>query len=50
MTPKKICSISIDDALLKDLDKYAASLSETRSVVIQRAIRELLKKAKKVAK
>lgn len=51
MTVKKIpCSFSIDEALLAELDKYVESLSENRSIVIQRAIRELLAKAKRAAK
>lgn len=41
------CTISLDDTLLAELDKYAATLRETRSVVVQRLIREGLKRAKK---
>jgi len=41
------CTISLDSELLKRLDKYAASLRETRSVVVQRLIREGMKKTKK---
>jgi len=48
MVVKKIpCTISIDEALLAEVDKYAESLSENRSIVIQRFIREGLKKAKR---
>ena len=51
MVAKKIpCSISIDEALLAEVDKYAESLSENRSIVIQRFIREGLKRAKKAEK
>lgn len=47
MVVKKIpCSISIDEALLAEIDAYAESLAESRSTVIQRFIREGLKKAK----
>jgi metal-responsive CopG/Arc/MetJ family transcriptional regulator len=48
MVVKKIpCSISIDEALLAEVDEYAESLGENRSIVIQRFIREGLKRAKK---
>jgi metal-responsive CopG/Arc/MetJ family transcriptional regulator len=40
------CTVSLDDELLKRLDEYAKSLGETRSVVVQRFIREGLKKGK----
>lgn len=41
------CTVSIDSAVLAQLDKYAESLGETRSVVVHRFIREGLKRAKK---
>lgn len=44
---KATCTISIEPALLDALDKYAESLGETRSVVIQRFVREGLKRAPK---
>jgi len=48
MKPTKAAfSISIDADLLAKLDKYAESLGEARSTVIQRFIREGLKKTKK---
>jgi len=48
MVVKKIpCSISIDEALLKRVEQYANSLGESRSTVIQRFIREGLKKAER---
>jgi metal-responsive CopG/Arc/MetJ family transcriptional regulator len=51
MVVKKIpCSISIDEALLAEVDKYAESLSENRSIVIQRFIREGLKRAQRATK
>jgi len=47
-TGKKVpCTVSITDKLLAEVDAYAATLGETRSVVIQRAIRELLARVKK---
>lgn len=41
------CTISIDKELLKKLDEHRKSLGETRSVVIQRFVRESLGKAPK---
>lgn len=45
--PKIPCTVSLDDALIAELDKYADSLGETRSTVVQRAVREFLKRAAK---
>ena len=42
------CTVSLDSELLKRVDAYAKSLRETRSVVVQRAVREMLaREAKK---
>lgn len=48
-TKKMPCTVSISEKLLEELDKYANELDESRSVVIQRFIREGLAKAKKKA-
>ena len=49
MMTKVPCTISIDDALLKQIDEYAKDVGLTRSTVIQIWVREGLKRAKKAA-
>jgi len=50
LTKKAVVGISLSSTLMQELDNYAESTGESRSVVIQRAIREGLERAQKAAK